>query len=225
MMAEEREVIEENVESIGMTQTILGSIILKIVLPMKVIDEINEAYDKHSKSLEAHNQSLAGKIEEEKLVTDLLSENTKQIFIQCFAQYLKNIQKPWWGISLANAWINEMRENEYNPFHYHTSKMTDLGLSSVLVLKRPESYGKEYSREEHPSNGYLEFVGGNQDPLGVSQFRVDAQVGEFYIFPYTMLHGVYPFNGDGIRRTMSYNCDLIKPDADAELQASKMGIE
>ena len=63
-----------------------------------------------------------------------------------------------------------MRENEYNPFHYHTSKMTDLGLSSVLVLKRPESYGKEYSREEHPSNGYLEFVGGNQDPLGVSQF-------------------------------------------------------
>ena len=28
-MAEEREVIEENVESIGMTQTILGSIILK----------------------------------------------------------------------------------------------------------------------------------------------------------------------------------------------------
>jgi hypothetical protein len=24
---------------------------------------------------------------------------------------------------------------------------------------------------------------------------------------------------------MSYNCDLIKPDADAELQASKMGIK
>ena len=131
----------------------------------------------------------------------------------------------YYDLTPTIAWVNEMKAHEYNPFHYHTGVKSELGLSSVLVLKRPESYGKEYSREEHPSNGYLEFVGGNQDPLGVSQFRVDAQVGEFYIFPYTMLHGVYPFNGDGIRRTMSYNCDLIKPDADAELQASKMGIE
>ena len=104
-----------------------------------------------------------------------------------------------------------MRAGEYNPFHYHTSKITDLGLSSVLVLKTPDTYGEEFSNPDDPSNGYLEFTGGNQDPLGVSQFRTNAQVGEFYVFPYTMLHGVYPFNGtDQTRRTLSYNCDLIK---------------
>ena len=71
-----------------------------------------------------------------------------------------------WHLSLETAWINDMRANEYNPFHYHTSPETDLGLSSVLVLKRPETYGKEYSREDTPANGHLEFTGGNQDPLG-----------------------------------------------------------
>ena len=46
----------------------------------------------------------------------------------------------------------------------------------------------------------------------ISQLRVDAKVGDLYIFPYTLLHGVYPFNGtDEIRRTMSYNCNLYKP--------------
>ena len=56
---------------------------------MKVIDEINEAYDKHSKSLEAHNQSLAGKIEEEKLVTDLLSEKHKTNLCTMFCPVFK----------------------------------------------------------------------------------------------------------------------------------------
>ena len=122
------------------------------------------------------------------------------------------IKKPFWHVSLENAWINDMKANEYNPFHFHTSPMTDLGLSSVLVLKRPETYGKEYSREDTPSNGNLEFNGGQQDPLSISQLRVDAKVGQLYVFPYTLLHGVYPFNGtDEIRRTMSFNCNLYKP--------------
>ena len=212
-MAEKEEAKQQD---LGMTQTILGSIILKIQLPMELIDEINKAYDDNAKNLESHNKHLAGKIEEENLVTSILSEETKKFFIQCFAQYLKNIQKPWWGISLHNAWINEMKAGEYNPFHWHTSKNSDLGLSSVLVLKRPESYGIEHSNPDQPANGALEFTGGQQDPLSISQFRVDAQVGDLYIFPYTMLHGVYPFNGDGIRRTMSYNCDLLKPPVEEE---------
>ena len=104
-----------------------------------------------------------------------------------------------------------MKANEYNPFHLHSSSLTDLGLSSVVALKKPSTYGVEYSRKENPSNGWLEFCGGQQDPLSISQLRVDAQIGDLYIFPYTLLHGVYPFNGtDEIRRTMSYNCNLFR---------------
>ena len=214
-MADLKKVFAPKERSMGVTMVpvMLGSMILKFTLPLPVIDEINKAYDK-AKNLQPWNTELAGKIEDEKLVTDILSDEAKGLFVGCFQQYLKSIQKPWWGVSLSTAWINEMKANEYNPFHYHTSIKSDLGLSSVLMLKRPSTYGKEFSNPDDPSNGFLELTGGNQDPLGISNYRVDAQVGDFYVFPYTMLHGVYPFNGtEEVRRTMSYNCDLIKPPA------------
>ena len=214
-MADLKKVFAPKEKSMGVTMVpvMLGSMIIKFTLPLPVIDEINKAYDK-AKNLQPWNTELAGKIEDEKLVTDILSDEAKGLFVGCFQQYLKSIQKPWWGVSLSTAWINEMKANEYNPFHYHTSKKSDLGLSSVLMLKRPSTYGKEFSNPDDPSNGFLELTGGNQDPLGISNYRVDAQVGDFYVFPYTMLHGVYPFNGtEEVRRTMSYNCDLIKPPA------------
>ena len=207
---------------ISMEPLTLGTIICRFTVPQTIIDEINTDYEK-TKDLPAHNKNLAGKIADEFKVTDILSENTKSLFTTCFRQYLMTIQKLHWHISLENAWINDMRANEYNPFHFHTSKMTDLGLSSVLMLKKPSTYGKEYSREEQPSNGMLEFTGGQQDPLSIPQNRVDAKVGELYVFPYTLLHGVYPFNGtDEVRRTLSYNCNLYKPAVVQQVRNEQM---
>ena len=197
---------------VTITPVVLGSVICKFMLPMQIIDEINTSYDECRNQLTPFNTELAGKIKEENLVNNVLSESTKMAFINCFIEYTKHVQKPFWGISLANAWINEMKAGEYSPLHYHTTSQSDLGLSSVLVLKIPSTYGEEFSNPEDPSNGYLEFTGGNQDPLGISNWRTNAQVGEFYVFPYTMLHCVYPFNGtDEVRRTLSQNCDLLKP--------------
>ena len=207
---------------ISMESFTLGTIICRFKVPLEVIDEINKDYD-NAKDLPAHNQNLAGKIADEFKVTDILSENTRALFTTCFRQYLQTIKKPFWHVSLENAWINDMKANEYNPFHFHTSPMTDLGLSSVLMLKKPSTYGKEYSREESPSNGMLEFTGGQQDPLSIPQNRVDAKVGELYVFPYTLLHGVYPFNGtDEIRRTLSYNCNLYKPAVVQQVRNEQM---
>ena len=216
-MADLKKVFAPKEKSMGVTMVpvMLGSMILKFTLPMQIIDKINKSYDKRLSELPAHNTELAGKIAEEKLVDDLMTDDMKGLFVGCFQQYLKSIQKPWWGISLSTAWINEMRAGEYNPFHYHTSKITDLGLSSVLVLKTPDTYGEEFSNPDDPSNGYLEFTGGNQDPIGISNWRRDLEPGDFIVFPYTMLHGVYPFSGtDEARRTLSYNCDLIKPEVE-----------
>jgi hypothetical protein len=85
------------------------------------------------------------------------------------------------------------------------------------MLKRPDTYGKEITNPEDPSNGWLELTGGNQDPLGIYNWKRDLEPGDFIVFPYTMLHGVYPFNGtDEARRTLSYNCDLIKPEVEGD---------
>ena len=207
---------EDNRHEITMRVYVLGSFVIKYNLPMKMIDEINKAYDE-AKDLEKWNDRLAGKIAEENLVNDLMTDKMKEIFLGCFQAYMKHIQKPYWVPTLNTVWINEMRANEYNPFHYHTSEETDLGLSSVLVLKKPTTYGKEVTKPEDPCNGMLEFVGGQQDTLSIDQLRVNAQPGEFFVFPYTMLHGVYPFNGtEETRRTLSYNCDLLRPPKEEE---------
>ena len=190
----------------------LGTIICKFIVPEIMIEEINKGYDDAIGMLPEHNNQLAGKIKEQFKVNEILSDNVKTTFQMCFRQYLQTIQKPVWHVSLENAWINEMKAGEFNPMHYHTSPTTDLGMSSVLFLKIPSSYGKELSRDDQPTNGHLEFVGGNQEPLSISQNRINGQVGELYIFPYTLLHGVYPFyDTEEIRRTMSYNCNLYKP--------------
>jgi len=188
----------------------LGTKVVKFNLPMNLIDDINKAYDVKSKELKPHNDELAGKIAEENAVDEILTDEMKKIFNFCFQQYLNILKYSDRKPVLSNAWINEMKSGEYNPIHYHTSK-NEVGLSSVLMLKRPDWYGVEASREERPANGWLEFTGGDQSILSLSQVRVDVQVGEFYVFPYTLLHGVYPFNStDQVRRTLSYNCDLIK---------------
>ena len=213
---------DKKVNEVKMESFTLGTIICRFIVPEFVIDEINTAYDE-AKDLKPHNKNLAGQIKDEFKVTDILSQDTKGLFQSCFRTYLQTIQKPFWHVSLETAWINDMKANEYNPFHYHQSPQTDLGLSSVLMLKRPDTYGKEYSREDTPSNGMLEFTGGQQDPLSIPQNRVDAKVGELYVFPYTLLHGVYPFNGtDEVRRTLSYNCNLYKPAVVQQVRDQQM---
>ena len=189
----------------------LGTTVVRFNLPINLIDSINKAYDDNSKNLTPHNDKLAGKIQEEKKINEILTPSMNNTFKWCFEEYLKVIGKPNWNLDLSIAWINEMKSNEYNPTHFHEGVNSEIGLSSVLMLKRPDWYGVEASREERPANGWLGFSGGDQATLSTSQVRLDAQVGEFYVFPYTLLHEVYPFNStDEVRRTMSYNCDLIK---------------
>ena len=191
----------------------LGTKVVRFKLPKDFVDSINQAYDNKSNELKPHNDQLAGKIADEKAIDEILTDEMKDSFQSLFQHYLTIVlnDEIMWEPVLSQAWINEMKSGEYNPVHWHTSVKSEIGLSSVLMLKRPDWYGIEASREEAPANGWLEFTGGDQSLLSRSQVRVDAQVGEFYVFPYTLLHGVYPFNStDEVRRTLSFNCDLFK---------------
>ncbi len=219
---------------VAMYPLILGTYIMKYELPMKMVNDINSIYDK-AKTLESQNDeligkilqpwndNLAGKIVEENNIDSLLTPEINEIFMGCFKGYMTHAlpKRTQWIPVLSTAWINEMKAEEYNPFHTHSSAKSEIGLSSVLVLKRPSHYGKEYANENIPTNGHLAFSGGQQDLLSIAEIRLDAQVGEFYVFPYTVTHGVYPFNGtDETRRTLSYNCDLLRA-APAEVKTEE----
>ena len=190
----------------------LGSMIVKMPMPMGMIVDINKIYDEKVSEMKPLNDGLAGKIKDEHKISDHLTDELKGIFKQAFEFYMTQIQKAdQYEIEPDRAWVNEMKAHEYNPFHYHTGMKSEVGLSSVLVLKRPDTYGEEIARKDSPHNGHLEFLGNDSSPIAVNQFRLDAQVGDFFMFPYTTLHGVYPFWGtDQARRTLSYNCDLIR---------------
>ena len=190
----------------------LGEIILKLEMPKTFIDEINNVFDEKEKTTVDWSTQLAGKIKKEKLVNHLLDDNIKGTFQMCFKEYMKRaglvLQQTHQPV-LDNAWINDMFAGEYNPAHFHSSKNSLVGLSSVLFLKTPDTYGEEIINPKTPSNGHLEFIGGAQHSLSISQFRTSPKVGDFFVFPYTLVHGVYPFSGtDQVRRTLSYNCDI-----------------
>ena len=184
----------------------LGQKILHFDVPEGLVEEINSVYrDKFSK-LERYNGNLAGKIVKEYRVDEALPESIKRYFEDRFNDYLMEGKVMRFAYP-ASAWINEMVEHEYNPMHYHIGK-TEIGLSSVLCLKKPDDYGVEIAREDDPANGRLELVGNGGGMFGYNQHKVDLKVGDLYVFPYDIKHGVYPFTGKGVRRTLSYNCDM-----------------
>ena len=152
----------------------LGQKILLFKTPAKIVDEINLTYDNNIKELKKHNQHLAGKIVDEHKIDDKLSNEVKGYFRSCFMTYLMHC-KIIYNINLASAWVNEMKANEYNPIHHHTGKESFLGLSSVMMLKKPKTYGEEYSRKDNPGNGHLEFIGSG-GMLSYNQCKIDAKV-------------------------------------------------
>jgi len=130
-----------------------------------------------------------------------------QWFWEKFKHYLEWNKIHEYKMHLNSCWVNEMKEHEYNPIHIHQGALYS-GLSSVMILKLPEQTGVEYSAADKPMNGRLQILGNSSGQFCNTDYSPDVEEGNFYIFPYDMRHAVYPFNGPGLRRTLSFNCDV-----------------
>ena len=197
----------------------LGQSILKYQVPFDIYVTINQIYESKFKQLKPANQQLVGKIQNEhslfyngddqvKMQThNLLPLTILKWFEECYRHYLDfNKIKPY-KIHLNSIWVNEMKEHEYNPVHVHQGNLST-GLSSVMILKLPESFGVEYSSSEQPQNGKLQILGSTSGQFAKIDYQPEAASRDFYIFSYDMRHCVYPFNGQGLRRTLAANCDV-----------------
>jgi len=100
-----------------------------------------------------------------------------------------------------------MFQHEYNPVHVHQGSLYT-GLSSVMILKLPESFGVEYSSEQNPMNGKLQIMGSVSGQFTTCDYSPNIKERDFYVFPYDVRHCVYPFNGPGFRRTLAANMDV-----------------
>jgi len=197
----------------------LGQSILRYQVPYDIYNDINSIYERKYPELKPANKQLVGKIEKEHslfydgenahLMTkhNHLPKNIIKWFKDMFEHYLQWNKVKGYKMHFNSVWVNQMFENEYNPVHVHQGSLFT-GLSSVMILKLPQSFGVEYSAADSPQNGRLQILGSASGQFANVDYQPQFQERDFYIFPYDMRHCVYPFNGPGYRRTLAANMDV-----------------
>ena len=197
----------------------LGQSVLKYQVPLDIYNTINQIYETKYSKLKSANKQLVGKIEKEHSLFfngedgpkmtkhNYLPYNVLQWFEIKFKHYLNWNKINEYKIHLNSIWVNQMFEHEYNPVHIHQGSLFT-GLSSVMILKLPQSFGVEYSSPDAPQNGRLQILGSTNGQFANIDYQPIIKERDFYIFPYDMRHCVYPFNGPGWRRTLAANMDV-----------------
>ena len=198
----------------------LGQSVLKYQVPLDIFITINKLYEQKYNSLYPANGQLVGKIENEHSLFyggqdeskmknhNKLPLNVTDYFMTIFKHYLNWNKIKGYELHLNSVWVNEMKQHEYNPAHIHRGTLFT-GLSSVMILKLPSTYGKEYSASHIQQNGKLQILGSASGQFAKIDYQPPMNLRDFYIFPYDMRHVVYPFNGTTeTRRTLAANCDV-----------------
>ena len=124
-----------------------------------------------------------------------------------YSESIENAEK----IAVHHAWFVRSFENDYNPTHIHTNGSS----SCVLYLKIPPGISDKNSKnthEKYATEGYIDFVYGSSSTVNPGNMCIQPKVGDLYIFPASLFHTVYPFYGEGERRSFSANISLQKGD-------------
>ena len=197
----------------------LGQSVLRYQVPLTIYNTINSIYETNFNRLPKANPQLVGKIEKEHSLFfngipnnkmhphNLLTQDVKQWFHTVMQHYLEWNKIKGYKMHLNSIWVNTMFEHEYNPVHVHQGSLYT-GLSSVMILKLPQSFGVEYSSPDQPQNGKLQILGSTNGQFANIDYQPNFKERDFFVFPYDMRHCVYPFNGPGYRRTLAANMDV-----------------
>ena len=103
-------------------------------------------------------------------------------------------------LEIRSSWIVNSVAGDFNPVHQHGGI-----LSAAGWLMIPESIQKN---EEKENAGYIEFMYGESLSLIHNKYMFKPQVGKMFMFPSWLQHTVYPFRGEGIRRSFSFNTNF-----------------
>ena len=197
----------------------LGQSVLRYQVPLDIYNIINHIYETKYPELKPANKQLVGKIEKEHSLFfdgppndkmdkhNLLPQNVFRWFYEKFTHYLQWNKVVDYKMHFNSVWVNQMFEHEYNPVHVHQGTLYT-GLSSVMILKLPPSFGVEYSAADAPQNGRLQILGSSSGQFSNVDYQPNIKERDFFVFPYDMRHCVYPFNGPGYRRTLAANMDV-----------------
>ena len=201
-------------------------------MPDKMVNDLNDYLDELLEDEERRSlaHTLVGQIhrgeqlnmepdderlqEYSKFVTSLGAEYINNFMNQTGTSLPKNKQ-----VAIDEIWSVHSYEGDYNPIHDHGTK-TIMGISTTAwtkvpqqILDQPTAGSPLYSKYNSSGScdGYLAFNYGRNEIMNVERLRppqsaeMQPEVGKLLIFPSWLQHMVYPFFGDGERRTVASN--------------------
>jgi hypothetical protein len=195
---------------------------------IKITDEILD----NKESASSAGDNLAGQITDEFFIAPniLKQEDLIGFFIEICKTYTiraycqsdrcsrEDVLKKEWLPKLVGMWLVSQKDHEYNPIHDH-----DGDISGVMYLKIPEYLpSRKASNPSHKhiinDDGAITFTNNcsADHRWGSPTMTIQPEVGNFYIFPSSQIHQVYPFrtvDGKGERRSVSFNA-ILKSQAE-----------
>tara|TARA_B100001029_G_C15015855_1_gene427277 strand:+ start:178 stop:900 length:723 start_codon:yes stop_codon:yes gene_type:complete len=210
-----------------------GPLVMMAQLPDNVINSLNEIVDvvKDKKDM---GSRLAGQIKKESEIPHFMLEqkNVMSVFHAVGKSYVQQAylnagQKNFYDAmnittQMKSIWSVSQYENEYNPQHNHSNCQ----ISAVLYLRMPFMKPRNIVGK-NDLDGKIEFTFCNTDSIFTTgSFVVNPKVGTLLLFPNTLFHQVYPFQGDGERRSIAFNMSYkgFKKDSGIQIAGDSVNL-
>ena len=208
-------------------------LLMEFTMPQEYIDKLNAYGDKissddnKSKKLDFSNR-LVGNVKQEHIIEDHIWQEKISDEVPSFFQwvggcvniYIQTVlkrnrheevykatetekqimEKGIKTLKVLSSWFVNSVAGDFNPIHQHEGRISAAGW-----LMMPESIQQDKEKEYA---GWIEFMYGENLNLLNNKHAVKPEVGQIFMFPSWLQHTVYPFRGEGIRRSISFNVDF-----------------
>ena len=179
-------------------------------IPKTLIDKINNFIDElikdknKSKKLD-HGKYLAGQVTQEiKLPKEIINGELLNFLSKITKVFVESLtDKKVTKFEIISCWVVRQFQNEYNPIHWHSGHISGAG-----YLKLPNNFGASKQEKDKNAHGRISFTHGTRQFLSMSTITRKPEIGKFYLFPNYLMHSVYPFYGEGERRSISFNANI-----------------
>ena len=206
--------------------------VMRVQFPLEVIEEINDHIDDTIIPNDVDFSSgLVGQIRQSERSKQLhfphegdeYGEQLNTVLLKLAHEYMDRTVGLPCEIDTQSMWTVHSYEGDYNPVHDHGTR-TQMGLSCIMYLKVPpqisalDNPSEEFGGLNESSgavDGFTYLTWGTNGVRDVNMLRpiteeyVKPEVGTMLMFPAWLRHGVNPFFGEGERRTMSANINVL----------------
>ncbi len=206
--------------------------VMETEMPISMVNDLNEYLDEYKEAQDKKSlaDTLVGQISQgEQLLMDNADPRLEEYndfvcnlgadYINYFSQNTGTRLKAPKAVAIDETWSVHSYEGDYNPIHDHGTK-TIMGISTTgwtkvpqQILNQPTAGSPQYSlyQASGDCDGYIAFQYGRNELMNTERLRppqsfvMKPEVGKLLVFPSWLQHMVYPFRGEGERRTVASN--------------------